>query len=192
MSPTSCRCSTPRRGGGGGGAVGGGPPATATSPTACKPQYPAALAWGTTGFGMGPGGATPPAVTGGPPPAPPAPRGDGGRPCGGRVGTTTRQGVAGSAAGRRGAARRTRGGREPRLGHEHPSAAPVTRRPPGASPPRRLRGTLPRLASGGGHLGVGFPLRCCQRLSPPRAATRRCRLACNRPTGGASGPVLSY
>jgi len=39
---------------------------------------------------------------------------------------------------------------------------------------------------------VGFPLRCCQRLSPPRAATRRCRLACNRPTGGASGPVLSY
>jgi hypothetical protein len=68
MSPTSCRCSTPRRGGGGGGAVGGGPPATATSPTACKPQYPAALAWGTTGFGMGPGGSPPRSLTPGTPP----------------------------------------------------------------------------------------------------------------------------
>ena len=39
---------------------------------------------------------------------------------------------------------------------------------------------------------VGFPLRCLQRLSRPRLATRRCGWRHNRCTRGASVPVLSY
>ena len=39
---------------------------------------------------------------------------------------------------------------------------------------------------------AGFPLRCFQRLSLPRIATRRCRWRDNRYTRGASIPVLSY
>ena len=38
----------------------------------------------------------------------------------------------------------------------------------------------------------GFPLRCLQRLSRPRLATRRCGWRHNRSTRGASIPVLSY
>ena len=38
----------------------------------------------------------------------------------------------------------------------------------------------------------GFPLRCLQRLSRPRLATRRCHWRDNRCTRGASVPVLSY
>ena len=38
----------------------------------------------------------------------------------------------------------------------------------------------------------GFPLRCLQRLSRPRLATRRCGWRHNRCTRGASVPVLSY
>ena len=38
----------------------------------------------------------------------------------------------------------------------------------------------------------GFPLRCLQRLSVPRLATRRCRWRDNRCTRGASVAVLSY
>ncbi len=45
---------------------------------------------------------------------------------------------------------------------------------------------------GRSHLGVGFPLRCFQRLSLPHLATRPCRWRDNRYTIGASVPVLSY
>jgi len=45
---------------------------------------------------------------------------------------------------------------------------------------------------GRSHLGVGFPLRCFQRLSHPHLATRLCRWRDNRYTRGASIPVLSY
>ena len=46
--------------------------------------------------------------------------------------------------------------------------------------------------SGSTHLGVGFPLRCFQRLSLPDVATRRCPWRNNRYTSGRSVPVLSY
>ena len=46
--------------------------------------------------------------------------------------------------------------------------------------------------SGRVHLGVGFPLRCFQRLSHPCVATRRCSWQNNRCTSGTSNPVLSY
>ena len=42
------------------------------------------------------------------------------------------------------------------------------------------------------YLGVGFALRCFQRLSCPDAATRRCPWRNNRYTGGPSNTVLSY
>src|SRR3972149_20045 len=42
------------------------------------------------------------------------------------------------------------------------------------------------------HLGVGFPLRCFQRLSCPDMATRRCRWRDNRYTRGPFVSVLSY
>ena len=42
------------------------------------------------------------------------------------------------------------------------------------------------------HLGVGFALRCLQRLSLPDAATRPCAWRRNRLTVGPSDPVLSY
>src|SRR5215468_3943577 len=45
---------------------------------------------------------------------------------------------------------------------------------------------------GRSHLGVGFPLRCFQRLSLPNLATRRCGWRNNRCTRGTSVPVLSY
>jgi hypothetical protein len=48
------------------------------------------------------------------------------------------------------------------------------------------------LRPGSAHLGVGFPLRCFQRLSRPDVATRRCRWRDNRYTSGRSVPVLSY
>ncbi len=41
------------------------------------------------------------------------------------------------------------------------------------------------------NLGVGFPLRCFQRLSRPDIATRRCRGRDNRYTRGRFIPVLS-
>jgi len=53
-------------------------------------------------------------------------------------------------------------------------------------------GPLGSLRSGSAHLGVGFPLRCFQRLSLPNVATRRCRWRDNRYTSGWSIPVLSY
>jgi len=48
------------------------------------------------------------------------------------------------------------------------------------------------LRPGSTHLGVGFPLRCFQRLSLPDVATRRCPWRNNRYTRGQSIPVLSY
>jgi hypothetical protein len=42
------------------------------------------------------------------------------------------------------------------------------------------------------YLGVGFALRCFQRLSVPDAATRLCPWRDNRRTGGPSNTVLSY
>ena len=45
---------------------------------------------------------------------------------------------------------------------------------------------------GTSHLGVGFPLRCFQRLSRPYIATRQCHWHDNRNTRGTSTPVLSY
>ncbi len=83
MSPTSCRCSTPRRTG---TAVlvrssfslplvprvcvsrGSGAPAAASPPVGSPPQYSPALHWVTTGFGMGPGGASALSATGAPDP----------------------------------------------------------------------------------------------------------------------------
>jgi hypothetical protein len=42
------------------------------------------------------------------------------------------------------------------------------------------------------HLGVGFPLRCFQRLSVPDLATRQCHWRDSRQTRGQFIPVLSY
>jgi len=42
------------------------------------------------------------------------------------------------------------------------------------------------------HLGSGFALRCIQRFSAGRAATRPCRWRDSRCAGGAPVPVLSY
>ena len=51
---------------------------------------------------------------------------------------------------------------------------------------------LTRLPGGRSYLGVGFVLRCFQRLSHPNIATRRCFWRNNRYTSGSSNPVLSY
>jgi len=67
----------------------------------------------------------------------------------------------------------------------------VARRPRAASQPGRLPGVLP-LSSEKVHLGAGFPLRCCQRLSLPNVATQPCRWYDNWHTSGSSSPVLSY
>src|SRR5215204_6126409 len=102
MSPTSCRCSTPRRDWR--SAVGSelsacgselfasgllavsaprrtdwewGVPAAASPPVGSPPQYSPALRWVTTGFGMGPGGASTLSATGTPHP----PTGGVGAPC---------------------------------------------------------------------------------------------------------------
>ena len=45
---------------------------------------------------------------------------------------------------------------------------------------------------GNSYLGVGFPLRCFQRLSLPNIATQRCHWRDNWYTRGSSIPVLSY
>ena len=68
----------------------------------------------------------------------------------------------------------------------------VTGGPPAAYRPAGLAGALLTQGDGKAHLGAGFPLRCCQRLSLPDVATRRCLLPDNRHTSGLSSPVLSY
>jgi len=50
---------------------------------------------------------------------------------------------------------------------------------------------LPR-GDGRSHLGVGFALRCLQRLSLPHVADQPCPGQGNWHTSGASVPVLSY
>ena len=67
----------------------------------------------------------------------------------------------------------------------------VTRRPPLASLPGRLPGAF-HLSNGEPRLGAGFPLRCFQRFAHPDVATQRCRLPDNWLTSGPSSPVLSY
>ncbi len=67
----------------------------------------------------------------------------------------------------------------------------VARRPPPASLPGRLPGAF-LLSNGEPRLGVGFPLRCFQRFAHPDVATQRCRLPDNWITSGPSSPVLSY
>ncbi len=75
MSPTSCRCSTPRRerrdeDGRDDGRCGAGCRARGPHfPGSCPPSTSPALAVGTTGFGMGPGGSPPRSLTPGTPPA---------------------------------------------------------------------------------------------------------------------------
>ena len=54
------------------------------------------------------------------------------------------------------------------------------------------QGPLVRLRRGISNLGVGFPLRCLQRLSLPDIATQRCHWRDNRHIRGPSIPVLSY
>ena len=67
----------------------------------------------------------------------------------------------------------------------------VTGRPPPASLPGRLPGAF-LLSNGEPRLGAGFPLRCFQRFAHPDVATQRCRLPDNWLTSGPSSPVLSY
>src|SRR5664280_3857727 len=54
------------------------------------------------------------------------------------------------------------------------------------------RGIWSCRAGGTPNLGVGFPLRCIQRLSFPDPATQRCRWRDNWYTGGPYVLVLSY
>ena len=162
-----------------------------------SPSTPPALAGGTTGFGMGPGGSPPRSLTPGTPPhttrhshraaeerlllAAQAPR--------------DRQRAAASV--RRDTDRRRRGP-PPRPWHNRPRpCAPL--RSNGC--PLSTRGRSTRSSAGGlilskqdaiNHLPVGFPLRCAQRFSHPDVATRRCCLGNNRHTSGRSSPVLSY
>ncbi len=62
---------------------------------------------------------------------------------------------------------------------------------PGLSTSSSLRG-LTSSQNGRSHLGVGFVLRCFQRLSLPCFATRLYHWRDNRSTSGRSIPVLSY
>jgi hypothetical protein len=67
----------------------------------------------------------------------------------------------------------------------------VARRPPPASQPGRLPGAF-LVSDGETRLGAGFPLRCFQRFAHPDVATQRCRFPDNWHTSGPSSPVLSY
>ena len=58
--------------------------------------------------------------------------------------------------------------------------------------PRRLQGVLLSLGNGKSHLGVGFTLRCLQRLSVPHLATQLCIWRYNWCTSGGSIPCLLY
>ena len=70
------------------------------------------------------------------------------------------------------------------------SQLPAVHRPP--INPVIFRGSYLLCGSEKAHLGAGFPLRCCQRLSLPNVATQRCELPHNWHTSGSSSPVLSY
>jgi hypothetical protein len=158
-----------------------GVPAAASPPTGSPPQYSPALCWVTTGFGMGPGGAS--ALSATDTPAPPGPW-----CCAwGCVWRLAAPGRSRAGTGRAGG----RAGRST-LGHEHGSA-PVGY-PPSTS--RLATGSsargLSHLSDGETRLGAGFPLRCFQRFAHPDVATQRCRLPDNWHTSGPSSPVLSY
>ncbi len=73
----------------------------------------------------------------------------------------------------------------------YPSASRVATLAPRADQPGGLPGVFP-LSSRRPHLGVGFALRCFQRLSLPDTATQPCPWRDNWYTGGRSTPVLSY
>ena len=142
-----------------------------------SPEYSPALAWVTTGFGMGPGGSTSLSATS-PPDGPGVGVAWGRRSRGGGTslgGTRPGVGVAWTV-----------------LGHEHGSA-------PVGCPPSTCRlatrssaGGLTLLQDGDPRLGEGFPLRCFQRFARPDVATQRCRWFDNWHTSGPSSPVLSY
>jgi hypothetical protein len=187
MSPTSCRCSTPRheermRGPARSRAGGAEVPAAASPPTGSPPQYSPALPWVTTGFGMGPGGARTLSATD--TSAPHAPgfvrASDGGR----RL-------PRGNGAFPRAPGHTTGRDRDPPSAMSTGRLRSVTGRPPPASLPGRLPGAF-LFSDGESRLGAGFPLRCFQRFAHPDVATQRCRLPDNWLTSGPSSPVLSY
>jgi len=70
------------------------------------------------------------------------------------------------------------------------SQLPAVHRPP--IDPVIFRGSYSSEEDEKARLGVGFPLRCFQRLSRPNVATQRCRFPDNWHTSGSSNPVLSY
>ena len=191
------------------GCLRSGVSATASPPTRLPAQYSPALPGGTTRFGMGRGGTRALSAT---------PTPDLTQPCGPhqrargtrwrsvpthrhRHGAMVGRRAAGT-AGMQHAAMTTldadAGGPSARwmngesaLDHED-GLAPV-------GYPLSTGRLLTRSSSGGltlddekAHLGAGFPLRCCQRLSLPDVATQHCRFSDNWPTSGLSSPVLSY
>ena len=193
MSPTSCRCSTPRQVTGPRRAPARHPhggPAAASPPPGFPPEYSPALRWVTTGFGMDPGGSTALSATD--------------PPCASQAGTP-RPPVTTHVARCDADTRSWTAHRPPRRERgtsvrpaQPPSAMStarlrsVARRPPAASQPPRLGGAFPLHQGGGSRFGEGFPLRCFQRFTRPDIATRRCALPHNRHTSGPSSPVLSY
>ena len=156
--------------------------AAASPPTQLPAQYSPALAPGTTRFGMGRGGAAPLSAT----------RTPHALIMVSHIGKRSRhlQGMHLSYAGSpvRGSEQEQR---SPPSTMSTASLRSVARRPRAASRPGGLPGVL-LLAHEKAHVGAGFPLRCCQRLSLPHVATLRCRGSDNRHTSGASSPVLSY
>jgi hypothetical protein len=200
---------------------GWGVPAAASPPVGSPPQYSPALRWVTTGFGMGPGGASTLSATGTPHPrhagtqrvlgcaTTPRERSRSWRvaraPCSvPHHGSPVDGSPVGPARGRGSALPRVRAAPRPRHDpgwERYAGCSPstirtarlqsVTRGPPAAYQPGHLPGVLP-LSSGDARLGEGFPLRCFQRFARPHVATQRCRSRDNWRTSGASTPVLSY
>jgi hypothetical protein len=145
------------------------------------PQYSPALRWVTTGFGMGPGGASTLSATGTPHPRQIRGRGSRHAPRGSCLapgGAPTRPASSHHAlprpaerlppppgAGRSGAAHRPRiaiDAGDPPSTIRTARLQSVARGPPAAYQPGHLPGVLPRV-SGDARLGEGFPLRCFQR-----------------------------
>jgi hypothetical protein len=184
------------------------------------PQYSPALRWVTTGFGMGPGGASTLSATGTPHPHREARRPSCASPAGGRPALLSAHPRALSRNTPHAHPRRSRGaghGQDegiplplaraaPRSGPDAGSAgdSDLRPRPLGRLGSSRLPAVhLPPInpvicrgsylvMSGDARLGEGFPLRCFQRFARPHVATQRCRSRDNWHTSGASTPVLSY
>ena len=100
------------------------------------------------------------------------------------------RGGTGRAGGRNGGERRGNRG-DPPSAMSTGRLRSVARRPPPASQPGRLPGAF-LVSDGETRLGAGFPLRCFQRFAHPDVATQRCRFPDNWHTSGPSSPVLSY